>query len=59
LRNTTLKTRKLKKLWKRWYFANLVRKSFIRKVNIGIVCVIKGLIDVQIPNVKKKGLDLD
>jgi hypothetical protein len=47
-----LKTWKLKNVWKRWYFANLVRKSFIRRVNIGIVCVIKGLIDVQILNVK-------
>jgi hypothetical protein len=36
-----------------------VRKSFIRRVNIGIVCVIKEQIDVSIPNVKKKGLDLD
>ena len=45
---------RLKNVWKRWYFANLVRKSFIRKVNIGIVCVIKEQIHVQTLIVKKK-----
>jgi len=40
LKSIKLKTKKLKNVWKRWYFANLVRKSFIRKVDIGIVFVI-------------------
>ena len=42
------------KSWKRRHLANLVRKSFIRRVNIGTVFVIKERIDVSIPNVKKK-----
>jgi hypothetical protein len=33
--------RRLRNVWKRWYFANLVRKSFIRKVETGIVFAIK------------------
>jgi hypothetical protein len=37
---------RLKNVWKRWYFANLVRKSFIRREEHGIVCVIKEQIDV-------------
>jgi hypothetical protein len=54
LRSTTLKKMRLKNVWKRWYFANLVRKSFIRKeiVVIGIVHVTKGRKDVQTLNVK-------
>jgi hypothetical protein len=58
-RSTRLKTRKLKNVWKRWYFANLVRKSFIRGIGDGTVYVIKERIDVSIPNVKKKGVDWD
>ena len=45
---------RLKNVWKRWYFANLVRRSFIRRVVDGTVFAIKELIDVSIPNVKTK-----
>jgi len=33
--------KRLKNVWKRWYFANLVRKNFIREGIGGIVFVIK------------------
>ena len=36
-----LKNSEIKECMEEVYFANLVRKSFIREVNIGIVCVIK------------------
>jgi len=36
------------------HLANLVRKNFIRRVDIGIVFVIKEPIHVQTPIVKKK-----
>ena len=45
---------RLKNVWKRWYFANLVRKSFIRKGGIGIVFVINAQLDVQTLNAKKR-----
>jgi hypothetical protein len=49
---------RLKKLWKRWYFANLVRKSFIRRGNIGIVFVIKELDRCSNPECKEEGVKL-
>ena len=42
---------KLKNVWKRWYFANLVRKSFIRGIGDGTVYVINGLMTAQTLNV--------